>query len=87
MPYINKNKRKNYDKIIQEILNILKKVPKDSVDGELNYVISMILKGLYDQSYYDYNRAIGMLESVKQEYYRRNIAPYEDKKIIDNSDI
>lgn len=87
MPYINKNKRKKYDRGIQEILNIFKKVPKESVDGELNYVISMILKGLYDQSYYDYNRGIGVLESVKQEYYRRTIGPYEDKKIKENSDI
>lgn len=87
MPYIEKNKRIRYEKGLQEILSILNTVPKENVDGELNYVISMILKNLYQPNYYNYNRAIGVLESVKQEYYRRVVAPYEDKKIDINGDI
>jgi len=30
---------------------------------------------------------IGVLECVKQEFYRRKVAPYEDIKIIENGDI
>jgi hypothetical protein len=29
----------------------------------------------------------GVLENIKQEYYRRVAEPYEDKKIIENGDI
>jgi hypothetical protein len=47
----------------------------------------MILKELYKPSYYNYNRAIGVLESIKLEYYRREVAAYENKKIKENGDI
>jgi hypothetical protein len=87
MPYINKKERIKYEKGLKEVLNMLNKVPNENVDGELNYVISMILKGLYKPSYYNYNRAIGVLESIKLEYYRREVAAYENKKIKENGDI
>jgi hypothetical protein len=29
----------------------------------------------------------GVLENVKQEFYRRAAAPYEDKKILQNGDV
>jgi|TARA_B100000315_G_scaffold150591_1_gene139344 hypothetical protein len=87
MPYIDKKRRIKYEKGLKEVLNMLNKVSNENVDGELNYVISMILKGLYKPSYYNYNRAIGVLESIKLEYYRREIAAYENKKIKENGDI
>tara|TARA_B100002003_G_scaffold180850_1_gene168868 strand:+ start:101 stop:364 length:264 start_codon:yes stop_codon:yes gene_type:complete len=87
MPYIDKRKRIKYEKGLTEILSELNKVPKENVDGELNYVISMILRGLYKPSYYNYNKAIGVLESVKLEYYRREVASYENKKLKENGDI
>ena len=87
MPYIDKKRRIKYEKGLKEVLNMLNKVPNENVDGELNYVISMILKGLYKASYYNYNRAIGVLESVKLEFYRREVASYENKKIKENDDI
>ena len=87
MPYIDKKKRTKYEKGLTEILSVLNKVPKENVDGELNYVISMILRGLYKPSYYNYNKAIGVLESVKLEYYRREVASYENKKLKENGDI
>ena len=58
--------------------------------GELNYVItSIILRYLakYVISYARFNEVMGVLESIKQELYRREVAPYEDKKIMDNGDI
>jgi hypothetical protein len=47
MPYIDNAKRIKYEKRIQDSLNVLRKVPKENVDGELNYVITKILRGLY----------------------------------------
>ncbi len=87
MPYIDNAKRIKYEKGLQDLLNVLRKVPKENVDGELNYVITRILRGLYGPGYYEYNRAIGVLESVKQEYYRRVVSPYEDKKIKEKGDV
>jgi hypothetical protein len=29
----------------------------------------------------------GVLENIKQEFYRRVASPYEDKKILENGDI
>ena len=37
--------------------------------------------------YADYRDFIGELEMAKLEIYRRKIAPYEDKKIIENGDV
>jgi hypothetical protein len=28
-----------------------------------------------------------MLECAKQEFYRRNTAPYEDEKVLENGDV
>lgn len=58
--------------------------------GELNYIITYIinnyLKGA-PESYDEYNSIIGVLECVKQELYRRKIAPYEDRKMEENGDV
>ena len=38
-------------------------------------------------NYQDYNDVLGAIEGVKQEFYRRIVAPYEDKKCKENGDI
>ena len=86
-PYIRQSKRVKYESCIQEILKILKGVPVEKVDGELSYVITRILKGLYEPSYFNYNRALGVLEAAKHEFYRRIVAPYEDRKMEENGDV
>jgi hypothetical protein len=35
----------------------------------------------------DYAMAVGIIECVKQELYRRVVAPYEDKKCKENGDV
>lgn len=58
--------------------------------GELNYVITsycLDFLGPGELRYEDYNDIIGVLESVKLEFYRRMVAPYEDKKIEENGDV
>lgn len=63
--------------------------PADSV-GELNFLLTrevmdyMCVKGL---SYATINDILGALEAVKQEFYRRMAAPYEDKKKEQNGDV
>ena len=59
--------------------------------GELNYVITVIIKDYVEQksppSYADLNEVLGVLEAVKQEFYRRVVAPYEEMKKAKNGDV
>jgi hypothetical protein len=87
MPYIKPEKREKYNKVLDELVSILKSVPAEEVDGELNYVVTKILKDVYPLRYYHINKAMGVLECIKQEYYRRVAAPYEDTKIKESGDV
>ena len=87
MPYIKSEKRKKYEKIIQELVGILKSLPPEEVDGDLNYVVTKLLKEVYPLRYYHINKAVGVLECIKLEFYRRVAAPYEDLKIKESGDV
>ena len=56
---------------------------------QINYIITRLcdywcrdFSG--EANYEKYNAVIGVLECVKQELYRRQIAPYEDEKCKEN---
>lgn len=87
MPYIKQYKRNKYEKILQELVKILKALPPEEIDGELNYVVSKMLREIYPLRYFHINKAVGVLECIKLEYYRRVAAPYEDLKIEETGDI
>ena len=87
MPYIKKEEREKWDKIVGEVVEITKNLKLESIEGNLNYFITKILKSVYDPKYFNYNRAVGLLECIKQEFYRRDVASYEDKKIKDHGDV
>ena len=60
--------------------------------GTLNYIITRLCDFWYrdfsgEANYEKYNAVIGALECVKQELYRRQIAPYEDEKWQQNGDV
>lgn len=58
--------------------------------GELNYVLTEVLKqflATHPKRYETFNTMIGALDSCKLELYRRLVAPYEDAKIQENSDV
>ena len=84
MPYIKKDAREKWERIINDTIFLLKDLPTDTVDGELNYFITSLILNTYNKRYFDYNRAMGMLECCKQELYRHIIGPYEDIKIKEN---
>ena len=88
MPYILKKDRTQYVPTLSLLINILKKTPEIDRDGHINFVITTLLKNLYDPpKYRRYNKAIGVLECIKLEFYRRMVAPYEDKKTELNGDV
>jgi len=83
MPYIKQSDRCEYNKAIDALVRELNTAP----DGHINYAITVLLKRLYGSSYHDHNAAIGVLECVKQEFYRCVVALYEDKKKAENGDV
>lgn len=88
MPYISKERRRRVDLEIDALLDEIEAyIPKDDRDGTLNYIITRLIKALYEPSYKQYNAAIGVLECTKLELYRRIIAQYEDIKIKENGDV
>lgn len=86
MPYIKKEQRAHYDCIIEELVGTLQ---SNYTVGDLNYVISRIIWDLFREkpSYTLGNNLVGVLECVKQEFYRRKLGPYEDLKIKESGDI
>ena len=87
MPYIKKEDREFYDGIVNELADLISKRDVELQDGDMNYIITSLIKKIYAVKYKDINRAIGMIECVKQEYYRRVAGPYEDEKIKENGDV
>ena len=81
MPYIEKERRIDLD-AGEAPLSV----------GELNYALTQLcVDYLFEENpeptYSDYNDIIGVLESVKLEFYRRMVTPYEDKKLMENGDV
>lgn len=87
MPYIKKDKRPELDSLIQPLIEHLGSFDIEKQDGAVAYTFTKILKSLYKDKYFNYNRAMGVLSGVNAEFYRRYIATYEDKKIEENGDL
>jgi hypothetical protein len=102
MPYIKEEDRRIFDTHIDDIIFILKCSLDGEICqqqnlsdqqtmmllGKINYCFSRILSGVMgDVSYSKVAMITGVMENIKQEYYRRIASPYEDKKILENGDI
>ena len=87
MPYIDKDRRSLFDQQIEELANSL--INNKATAGDINYSITKLFT-LYTEgrgmNYQLFNDLIGALEGVKLEMYRREVAPYEDKKLSLNGD-
>lgn len=90
MPYIKQEDRGRFDPHIVALLAALTRDGTNSPkSGEVNYVISKLIWELFESapSYNEGNSLMGALECAKLEFYRRKMAPYEDKKILENGDV
>ncbi len=86
MPYITQDQREYIDRHLHSILFQLKELPYTV--GELNYIITKLMIALIkEKNYTQMNNIIGAMECAKLEFYRRMVAPYEDKKIKENGDV
>jgi len=81
MPYIKQERRDGLDA----------GAPPQS-PGELNYCIARLCMEYIGSpespvSYWQLNEIMGVLECSKQEFYRRVVAPYEDRKELENGNV
>lgn len=80
MPYIPMENRTRIDNALQ-YLPTLKA-------GELAYLITVaLLRNYADSNYAGYAEAIGVLETTKLEFVRRELDLYEDHKKETNGDV
>lgn len=91
MPYILQHKRDVLDPVIQQIQNALRELESDDpindMGGNLNYLITKLLRQCYGQKYSEMAEAVSVLEMAKLEFYRTVAAPYEEQKRFDNGDL
>lgn len=79
MPYIPKSEQNRVDQD-----NLI------TTAGQFNYALNQLISIYIDQNDFNYqtsNDIIGAMECAKLELYRRLVAPYEDKKILQNGDV
>lgn len=83
MPYITADRKTILSDLVEPVAQELLS------PGELNYSITRLMsRYLPDEPHYaDIAEVTGVLENVKQEFYRRYAAPYEDRKIAENGDV
>lgn len=87
MPYIKQDQRTVIDEKLQSLIDHIAALPVEQQDGAVNYSVTKLLHSVYAPSYFNYNRAIGVLSAIQLELYRRKVAPYEDEKIVQNGDV
>ena len=87
MPYIKTENRAKFEIILKWFL--IRPELNNLSSGEINYLITKIIDRQlgFNPKYEDYNRMIGILEAVKLEFYRRQVAEYENKKKKENGDV
>jgi len=89
MPYIPQAQRHELDPVIAELAEKIKGFhdgqSNASIAGVLNYAITrLILDAGRPARYHDIAILTGVLENVKQEFYRKFASDYEDAKIKEN---
>ena len=91
MPYISPEMREEIYPALRVLMNRVEAVCKDhqvEPDGTLNYVMTSLLLGFFNEEKYStYERGMGLISCVGHEFYRRRVAPYEDQKSKDNGDV
>jgi len=90
LPYVTDKWKYKYQRCL---VHLASRLIEDTMGGKENtgvvvYVVYLLLKRIYGEGNFEVrSNALKVLESAKLEYYRRVIAPYEDKKIRINGDV
>lgn len=91
MPYVKQEDRDQVDRAIDNLVAQMRDFTEDEIEGILNYSITRLLNEAMTKDghwrYKKINRAVGVLECLKMEFYRRLAAPYENAAIRKNNDL
>jgi len=87
MPYIKPNDRDLFDDWIGYLGDSLEE--EGWIPGHVNYAISRLIGRWFknESRYHTIAEITGVLENVKQEFYRRVATEYEDAAVEKNGDI
>lgn len=91
MPYVKPELRKLVDKEIDTIIDVIDEYG-ETTTGMLNYIITRLVHRFILNSGmkvgYDFlNSMYGVMCAATAEFYRRVVAPYEDKKRMENGPV
>jgi hypothetical protein len=93
MPYIRRVLRKPIDEVLDPLIERLKTLVDASLSekdlaGCITYVIFKLIRYFYENGkWYDKMDAEKVCASAIDEFKRRFLHPYEDKKIKENGDV
>lgn len=95
MPYISQDKRNQLDPAVDELHRLLVNLKLDdestNTEGCINYAVTRLLMQVYgtkdSTSYRCINDALGVLDGISKEFYRKVAVPYEDQKEFDNGPV
>lgn len=89
MPYIPPDDREMWEPTLGNMCQMVEELRAVGNPGELNYIVSRIVRAWLGEAprYVDFNEVIGALECAKLEVYRRRVAPYEERKCLENGDV
>ena len=100
MPYIVQKDRPRLDPLIDQLAAELQKIGDEynakeegrypgAYAGALNYAVSRLIGkfALLTFKYWTVALLTGVLENIKQEFYRRVMDPYEDRQMERNEDV
>jgi len=85
MPYISRPRREAFGELDEKI-----RATRIDTSGELNYLITMLMKTYLSQHGEHYrvlNEVIGAVECSKAEFERRKLFPLEHAKMAENGDV
>lgn len=80
MPYIKQELRLDLDMEFAQP-NTVGELTYKLYDQALDYLFN------HNESYQTYAEIVAAFENAKLEFYRRKVAPYEDRKIAENGDV
>ena len=94
MPYITEEQRAKLDPHIGELSRAIlsEATEQEALAGLLNYACTRLALEVADgvgggMRYWKIAMLTGVFENIKQEFYRRVAAPYEDRKAGEHGDV
>lgn len=87
MPYIKQTDRDQYRNALSLLIHTLNQ--NDWTPGHLNYIISSLLRAGFSghRRYTRINALLGDVQGALLEWYRVDVAPYEDTKRDENGSV